>query len=93
MSPHSECRCNVRTYREARAWSQRQLARVIGVSQACVQQWETGVCYPELDTAAVLMAVLGVDQIKDLWPDLDREVIRLRLRMRALGKGGADVAG
>jgi DNA-binding XRE family transcriptional regulator len=74
------------------AWSQRQLARAVGVTQQTLCAYEAGTSYPSLDTAAVLMAIVGVDRISDLWPDLDRDTIRQRLRMRAARAGATDGA-
>jgi transcriptional regulator with XRE-family HTH domain len=47
--------------RDARDWSQEQLARETNVSQVTIWNLETGRTQPRLDTIRKLAAALGVD--------------------------------
>ena len=46
--------------RNARGWSQEQLAAAIGTTQQTVQRWETGQTDPQVSKVAAISAALGV---------------------------------
>ena len=46
---------------EDRRWSQYDLAKAIGVSQAAVAQWSTGRCRPRIDIGFRVAKALRVD--------------------------------
>lgn len=51
----------IRVLREAKGWSQAELAALIGASQDAVSNWETGVRAPVLASVFRLAEALGVD--------------------------------
>jgi len=46
--------------RNARGWSQEQLAAAIGTTQQTVQRWETGQTDPQVSKVEAISAALGV---------------------------------
>lgn len=55
----------IRSLREEKAITQRDLAKKIGVSAKLVGMWENGVCYPSVDKIPKLASVLNV-KVADL---------------------------
>ena len=46
--------------RNARGWSQEQLAAAVGTTQQTIQRWETGQTDPQVSKVAAISAALGV---------------------------------
>ncbi len=51
---------NIKEYRIRANLSQGQLAEMVNVKQSCISRWESGVAYPEIETAKKLSAVLNI---------------------------------
>ena len=51
----------LRQLRQARGWSQEQLARRLGMEQGAVSKWERGVAVPHPRTRQRLADVFGVE--------------------------------
>jgi len=62
----------IRTLRENREWSQKQVAEHLDVSESTVQKWEKGVNVPPIDEAKRICQLFGAS-IDELMND-DREV-------------------
>lgn len=60
--------------RRARALSQQDLARIVGISQQSLSKVERGLLHPSPDVRALLATILGVGE-RDLWPTHDSEVV------------------
>ena len=60
MNLYSEIARRVRVLREARGWSQEQLAAVAGLSEDDVSRLERGGLSPRLDTLEAIAVALGV---------------------------------
>lgn len=50
----------VRHYRLRKGWTQTGLARVMGVTQSTISEWETGVIMPQLDSLMKLCILLEI---------------------------------
>ena len=50
----------IREARKAKGLSQDQLAKMIGVTQGAVAQWENGLTHPSFEVLPKLAAALGV---------------------------------
>lgn len=50
----------IRTARKARGYTQEQLARLMGVSQGAITQWENGTTHPSFALIPKLASVLGI---------------------------------
>lgn len=50
----------IREARKAKGLSQDQLAKMIGVTQGAVAQWENGLTHPSFEVLPKLSAALGV---------------------------------
>ena len=61
----------IRALREARGWTQRDLAALLGLSQSVVTGWEAQRTLPTLSTVLLLVEVLGVG-VESLLGDVDR---------------------
>jgi transcriptional regulator with XRE-family HTH domain len=79
-------RTHLRDLREARRWSQRDLAALLGVSQPVVAGWESRGTLPTLSTLLLLAEVLGVGVEALIGDALRREQLGARL-WSALGRG------
>lgn len=51
----------IRTHREAKGWSQSDLASKIGRLQSQISEWENGVNEPQLSTLIAIASALKVD--------------------------------
>lgn len=76
----------LRRYREVRGWSQGQLARRIGVTQATVSLWEAGRAAPRLEHLIHLVQFLP--PLVSYIPEEQRSgIARLLGLLRGLGAG------
>lgn len=50
----------VRRFRYRKGWTQEGLARLMGVTQSSISEWETGVVMPQLDTLMKLCVLLEI---------------------------------
>ncbi|MBO4473802.1 MAG: helix-turn-helix transcriptional regulator, partial [Clostridiales bacterium] len=48
----------LKEYRIRAGLNQKQLAKLLNVSQACISRWEHGTVYPEIETAKQISAIL-----------------------------------
>lgn len=51
---------NIRDAREAKGMTQEQFAKLVGVTQGAVAQWENGLTHPSFDKLMRIADVLGV---------------------------------
>lgn len=59
----------IRTERERLGWSQRALARALGIAHTAVHAWEAGTARPTLTRFIDLCSVFGVSASKFIGPD------------------------
>ena len=73
-TPRSTCQpgVKIRELRKAKGWTQKQLAKAVGVSTNFIGYVERGVRKPSLDTLERIARALGV-ATKDLFESLDDE--------------------
>lgn len=50
----------IRKLRELKGYTRRQLAEIIGISEATIQRWEKNISCPKLPTLKMLTEVFGV---------------------------------
>ena len=50
----------IRNARRSKGYTQEQLAKLMGVSQGAITQWETGVTHPSFALIPKLAGVLGI---------------------------------
>ncbi len=60
-APNYQSKKTIRQLRQARGWTQDQLARRLGVEQGAVSKWERGVAVPHPRTRKRLANVFGVE--------------------------------
>lgn len=77
----------IKKLRKQAGWTQTQLAERLGVSQATVASWESGIRRPDLSLLPAIAAVFGVT-VNDIYgddapkDDLAEEAMAIRERMR-----------